>query len=73
MLIPKQNAWNGVCVCVCVKREGEEREGMCVERKGKAEREGNIIKSYSDVLFPFMKINRLFEMRASQCRKMKTY
>lgn len=46
---------------------------MCVERKGKAEREGNIIKSYSDVLFPFMKINRLFEMRASQCRKMKTY
>lgn len=50
-----------VCLCLCAKRKGGERE----ESLGEAEREGGITKSYSDVLFPFMKINRLFKMTGS--------
>jgi hypothetical protein len=50
-----------LCLCLCVKRKGGERE----ESLGEAEWEGGITKSYSDVLFPFMKINRLFKMTGS--------
>lgn len=49
-----------VCLRLCVKREGGEKREP---GGGRAER--SITKSYSDVLFPFMKINRLFKVTAS--------
>lgn len=48
-----------VCLCLCVKKKGGERRIW-----GRQGGEG-ITKSYSEVLFPFMKINRLFKMTGS--------